>query len=173
MTAPSENNAAERKFPESAVFYRDLERTYRTAKRAAGAWIEADDGGRWLDACGGALTISVGHGRREVVQAAADQLADLAYVHGAQFTTTAMEQAAALLVGSLSAGLPKRQGLPHSGRRGSRGDRDQAGARPRAGDAATPSATGSSRSGPATTATPSGRSRFRDGIRSGPPTSRC
>ena len=89
------------RYPDSSVFYRDLERTYRTAKRAAGAWIEADDGGRWLDACGGALTISVGHGRREVVQAAADQLADVAYVHGAQFTTAAMEQAAALLVDSL------------------------------------------------------------------------
>ncbi|MDE2710503.1 MAG: aminotransferase class III-fold pyridoxal phosphate-dependent enzyme, partial [Acidobacteriota bacterium] len=89
------------RYPDGSVFYRDLERTYRIAKRAAGAWIEADDGSRWLDACGGALTISVGHGRPEVVQAAAGQLNDLAYVHGAQFTTAAMEEAAALLVDSL------------------------------------------------------------------------
>lgn len=91
------------RYPDSSVFYRDLERTYQVAKRAAGAWIEADDGNRWLDACGGALTISVGHGRPEVVQAAAGQLADVAYVHGAQFTTAAMEEAAALLVDSLPA----------------------------------------------------------------------
>ncbi|MDE2882376.1 MAG: aminotransferase class III-fold pyridoxal phosphate-dependent enzyme [Acidobacteriota bacterium] len=89
------------RYPDSSVFYRDLERTYRVAKRAAGAWIEADDGSRWLDACGGALTISVGHGRPEVVQAAADQLSDVAYVHGTQFTTPAMEEAAASLVDSL------------------------------------------------------------------------
>lgn len=101
MTAASEDRAAAQRFPRSAVFYRDLKRTYRTATRARGAWIEAGDGNRWLDACGGALTISVGHGRREVVQAATRQLSDVAYVHGAQFTTDAMEEAAALLVDSL------------------------------------------------------------------------
>ena len=101
MTAAPEDSAAARKYPESAVFYRDLERTYRTATRARGAWIEAGDGARWLDACGGALTVSVGHGRREVVQAATRQLADVAYVHGAQFTTEAMEEAAAMLIAAL------------------------------------------------------------------------
>ena len=101
MTAAPEDGTTARKYPESAVFYRDLERTYRTATRARGAWIEAADGTRWLDACGGALTVSVGHGRREVVEAATRQLADVAYVHGAQFTTAAMEEAAALLVDSL------------------------------------------------------------------------
>ena len=89
------------RYPESSVFYRDLERTYRIATRATGAWIEAEDGTRWLDACGGALTISVGHGRREVVRAATRQLESAAYVHGAQFTTQAMEEAAAMLVDSL------------------------------------------------------------------------
>ena len=101
MTAAPADNPVARKYPESAVFYRDLERSYQIAKRAAGAWVEADDGSRWLDACGGALTISVGHGRQEVVEAAARQLAEVAYVHGAQFTTAAMEEAAALLVASL------------------------------------------------------------------------
>ena len=101
MTTPSRGSATARRYPESAVFYRDLERTYRTAARAAGVWIEAEDGTRWLDACGGALTISVGHGRREVAEAAARQLEDVAYVHGAQFTTAAMEEAAALLLDSL------------------------------------------------------------------------
>lgn len=103
--SPREAAAHARRFPESPVFYRDLERTYRTAVRASGAWIEAADGGRWLDACGGALTISVGHGRPEVVQAAARQLEDAAYVHGAQFTTEAMEEAAAALVTALPPGF--------------------------------------------------------------------
>ena len=93
------------RYPESPVFYRDLERTYRSAARATGVWIEAEDGTRWLDACGGALTISVGHGRKEVVRAATQQLESAAYVHGAQFTTEAMEEAAALLVESLPSGF--------------------------------------------------------------------
>lgn len=97
----SSEGAATFRYPDSPVFYRDLERTYRLAKRAAGAWIEGDDGTRWLDACGGALTISVGHGRPEVVRAATGQLEDVAYVHGAQFTTEAMEEAAAMLLSAL------------------------------------------------------------------------
>lgn len=92
------------RYPESPVFYRDLERAYRTAVRASGVWIEAADGTRWLDGCGGALTISVGHGRREVVRAAARQLEDVAYVHGAQFTTEAMEEAAGALVAAFPPG---------------------------------------------------------------------
>lgn len=103
MTTTPEETAALR-FPDSPVFYRDLERTYRVAKRAAGAWVEAEDGTRWLDACGGALTISVGHGRPEVVRAAASQLGDVAYVHGAQFTTAAMEEAAAAVVAAMPPG---------------------------------------------------------------------
>ena len=93
------------RYPESPVFYRDLERTYRSAVRASGVWIETADGSRWLDGCGGALTISIGHGRQEVVQAATRQLEDVAYVHGAQFTTDAMEEAAAALVAALPAGF--------------------------------------------------------------------
>ena len=93
------------RYPESPVFYRDLERTYRSAVRASGVWIETADGSRWLDGCGGALTISIGHGRQEVVQAATRQMEDVAYVHGAQFTTDAMEEAAAALVAALPAGF--------------------------------------------------------------------
>lgn len=104
MKARAEGGSAALRYPNSPVFYRDLDRTYRIAKRAAGAWIEAENGTRWLDACGGALTISVGHGRPEVIAAAASQLADVAYVHGAQFTTAVMEEAAALLLDSLPAG---------------------------------------------------------------------
>ncbi len=92
------------RYPESPVFYRDLERDYRVAARAEGSWIETPDGSRWLDACGGALAISVGHGRREVARAAAAQLEAAAYVHGTQFTTLAMEDAAARLVRALPSG---------------------------------------------------------------------
>ena len=104
MSSLPQTHPRPRRYPSSPVFYRDLERTYRTAARADGAWIEAADGARWLDGCGGALTISVGHGRKEVVEAATRQLREVAYVHGAQFTTEAMEEAAARLVDALPAG---------------------------------------------------------------------
>lgn len=93
-----------RRYPRGAVFYRDLERTYEVAERADGVWIEADDGRRWLDACGGALTVSLGHARAEVVRAASGQLGSVSYVHGSQFTTRAMEEAAEALVDSLPPG---------------------------------------------------------------------
>lgn len=89
------------RYPESPVFYRDLRRRYRRAARAEGVWVEAEDGERFLDACGGALAVSVGHGRPEVARAAARQLEAAAFVHGSQFTTAAMEEAAERLLGSL------------------------------------------------------------------------
>lgn len=92
------------RYPESPVFYRDLRRAYRRAVRAEGVWIETGDGERWLDACGGALAVSVGHGRREVARAAARQLEAAAFVHGAQFSTAAMEEAAAALLDEMPPG---------------------------------------------------------------------
>ena len=93
-----------RRYPESPVFYRDLSRTYQLAGQAEGVWIEDGDGKRWLDACGGALAVSVGHGRAEVARAAARQLETIAFVHGTQFTTRAMEEAAAVIIESLPSG---------------------------------------------------------------------
>ena len=92
------------RYPESPVFYRDLRRRYRRAARTEGVWVETEDGDRFLDACGGALAVSVGHGRPEVVRAAARQLESAAFVHGSQFSTAAMEEAAARLLDSLPPG---------------------------------------------------------------------
>ncbi len=101
---PTRGDPSRSRYPDSAVFYRDLERTYETAARAEGVWIEAGDGRRWLDACGGALTVSLGHARPELARAASRQLGAVSYVHGSQFTTRAMEEAAEALVASLPAG---------------------------------------------------------------------
>ena len=54
-------------------------------------------GKRYLDAAGGALVVGVGHGDRAVVRAMKAQADTLAYVHGTQFTTEAMEGYAAEL----------------------------------------------------------------------------
>jgi putrescine aminotransferase len=46
--------------------------------RGAGAWIEDDDGRRYLDATAGLWYCNVGHGRSEIAEAAARQLSALA-----------------------------------------------------------------------------------------------
>ena len=45
------------------------------------------EGRAYLDAAGGAVVVNVGHGRREVADAVAEQAARLAYAHGSAFTT--------------------------------------------------------------------------------------
>ena len=62
------------------------------AVSAHGSTIVDADGREYLDAAGGAVVVGIGHGRREVAQATADQLATLAYAHGSAFTTDALER---------------------------------------------------------------------------------
>jgi adenosylmethionine-8-amino-7-oxononanoate aminotransferase len=51
-----------------------------------------DSAGReYLDAAGGAIVVNVGHGRRAIAEAMADQAARLAYAHGSAFTTEPLE----------------------------------------------------------------------------------
>jgi adenosylmethionine-8-amino-7-oxononanoate aminotransferase len=67
------------------VFLRALERP--VAVRAYGCTIVIDDGTEYLDAAGGAIASSVGHGRAEVIEAMSAQAAEVEYVHATQFTT--------------------------------------------------------------------------------------
>jgi len=79
----------------SSVFHRapDLP----VALSAEGCWITDTEGRRYLDACGGAIVNNVGHGRREVIDAIAAQMARVDYVHAHSFTTEAVERYAARL----------------------------------------------------------------------------
>ncbi|MEX0833738.1 MAG: aspartate aminotransferase family protein [Actinomycetota bacterium] len=62
-----------------------------TAVRAEGVWIEAADGKKYIDAAGGALVVSVGHGDPEILKAMCEQADRLSYVHASAFTTEALE----------------------------------------------------------------------------------
>jgi adenosylmethionine-8-amino-7-oxononanoate aminotransferase len=75
----------------SHVFPRVLNRELPRALRAEGVWIEAADGKRYLDAAGGAIVVSVGHGDETLVEAMTRQASKTPYVHGTAFTTTALE----------------------------------------------------------------------------------
>jgi adenosylmethionine-8-amino-7-oxononanoate aminotransferase len=61
------------------------------AVEAYGSTIRDADGREYLDAAGGAIVVNVGHGRREIAAAMADQAGRLAYAHGSAFTSEPLE----------------------------------------------------------------------------------
>jgi adenosylmethionine-8-amino-7-oxononanoate aminotransferase len=73
------------------VFRRSTVPDPPVAVEAAGSTIRSADGREYVDAAGGAIVVNVGHGRREVAAAMADQAARLAYAHGSAFTTEPLE----------------------------------------------------------------------------------
>ena len=75
----------------SHVFPRILSRQLPTAVAAEGVWITDADGRRYLDGAGGAIVVNVGHGARDLIEAATAQLERTQFVHGTTFTTTALE----------------------------------------------------------------------------------
>jgi adenosylmethionine-8-amino-7-oxononanoate aminotransferase len=74
------------------VFRRSLDPDPPVAVRAEGSTIWAADGRAYLDAAGGAIVVNVGHGRREIAAAMAEQAGRVAYAHGSAFTSEALER---------------------------------------------------------------------------------
>jgi adenosylmethionine-8-amino-7-oxononanoate aminotransferase len=79
----------------SHVFYRKLTRAYPRIVRGHGCWLTDADGKEYLDACGGAFVVNVGHGVREIAEAVGRQAERLAYVNGTAFTHDPVEELAA------------------------------------------------------------------------------
>jgi adenosylmethionine-8-amino-7-oxononanoate aminotransferase len=73
------------------VFRRALAQDPPVAVEAHGSTIRDAEGREYLDAAGGAIVVNVGHGRREIAAAMADQAGRLAYAHGSAFTTEPLE----------------------------------------------------------------------------------
>lgn len=90
---------------DSHIFHRTAGVVPPRASHGEGVWITAADGGRYLDACGGAAVSCLGHGDPAVVRALSDQAAQLAYAHTSFFTTEAAEDLADLLVRDAPEGL--------------------------------------------------------------------
>lgn len=86
-----------RRYPETGVFYRALDREFPMIVRGEGCWLIDDKGRRYLDACGGAYVANLGHGVSEVAEAVADQIRRVAYVNGTAFTNEPAEGLAAEL----------------------------------------------------------------------------
>ena len=73
------------------VFRRSAAADPPVAVEAFGSTIRDADGREYLDAAGGAIVVNVGHGRREIAAAMAEQAGRLAYAHGSAFTTEPVE----------------------------------------------------------------------------------
>jgi adenosylmethionine-8-amino-7-oxononanoate aminotransferase len=91
-TAPS---LAEVRAEQTNVFPRFLDRPYPNIERAEGVRLYRVDGSEILDACGGgAMVACLGHGRRDLVEAAEQQAERLSYVYYHQFTNERQEELA-------------------------------------------------------------------------------
>ena len=89
--------ATPRRFPQTGVFYRALDREFPLAVSGDGCWLVDDQGKRYLDACGGAYVANLGHGVSAVADAVAEQIRKVAYVNGTAFTNGPAEELAAEL----------------------------------------------------------------------------
>ncbi|MEO8744135.1 MAG: aminotransferase class III-fold pyridoxal phosphate-dependent enzyme [Candidatus Dormiibacterota bacterium] len=80
---------------QTSVFPRFLDLAYPSIVSGKGVWLETAGGEKILDACsGGAMVACLGHGVREVVDAAATQAERLAYFYNHHFTSRPQEQLA-------------------------------------------------------------------------------
>ncbi|MCI0445377.1 aspartate aminotransferase family protein [bacterium] len=84
-------------YPDSFVFYRKLNKPFVRAVSASGSTIIDEAGKKYLDASGGAVVVNVGHGVPEIANSVAEQIRELAYVNGTQFTNQPVETLAAEL----------------------------------------------------------------------------
>ena len=94
-------------FPETHVFFRKLTSRLRVIDRGEGCWLYDTDGNAFLDACGGAFVVNVGHGVTEIADAMAEQARRLAYVSGMAFTHDAVEELSAELAALAPGGLDR------------------------------------------------------------------
>jgi adenosylmethionine-8-amino-7-oxononanoate aminotransferase len=76
----------------SHVFYRRAGHRHPVATHGQGIYLWDADGRRYMDASGGPLVVNLGHGVTEVAEAMAAQAAQVAYIHGTLFTSTALEE---------------------------------------------------------------------------------
>lgn len=84
---------------QTSTFPRFLDLDYPNVERGEGVWLYTTDGRKLLDACsGGAMTSNLGHGAREVIDAAARQAEKIAYFYMDHFTNEPMERLADRLI---------------------------------------------------------------------------
>lgn len=89
------------------VFYRQPKKRYPTIDRGEGIYLWDADGKKYLDGSSGALVANLGHGRKEIAQAMADQATRVAFAHTMRFTSEAQEELARRVADLLPYGLSR------------------------------------------------------------------
>lgn len=92
-------------YPEGHVLLRNLSKAYPIISHGKGVYLYDTTGKRYLDAAGGALVSSIGHGNEEVAQEVFEQMRRVPYVNGQQFTSPVMESFADRLAALAPEGL--------------------------------------------------------------------
>ncbi len=83
----------------TAVVHRDLNRPFPVLVRAEGVYLYDAEGRRYLDGSGGSSSVTnIGHGVREVIDAATAQMERLTYAPTHAFTTEPVEALARLII---------------------------------------------------------------------------
>jgi adenosylmethionine-8-amino-7-oxononanoate aminotransferase len=99
---------AEVRADQTSVLPRELEFAYPSMQRGDGVWLYGIDGREILDACGGgAMVACLGHGRRDIVEAAAAQAKELSYVYYHHFTNEPQERLAHRLLEVAAPGMAR------------------------------------------------------------------
>lgn len=79
------------------TFLRNFRREYPVAVCGEGVYLFDENGKRYLDACGGAAVVTIGHGVPEIIDAIAQQARQLSYVHSSQFSSPVSAELASVL----------------------------------------------------------------------------
>ena len=99
---------AEIRSDETSVFPRFLDLAYPNVERGEGVRLWLADGTELLDACsGGAMVACLGHGRTDIVDAAAAQAERISYVYNHHFTNDAQERLAKRLLATAAPELAR------------------------------------------------------------------
>ena len=91
----------------SHVFHRSADSTPTLAVRSEGAYLFDTEGGRYLDAAGGAAVSCIGHGDPRVTAAVAAQMARLDYAHSGAFTNDPAERLAERICARAGLGMAR------------------------------------------------------------------
>ena len=92
----------------SRVLPLEFARPYPIVVRGDGVWVEDADGRRYLDAMsGGSMAATLGHGRRDLIEAARAQAERLTFVHNERLTNEPQERLARELVEAAPEGFTR------------------------------------------------------------------
>ncbi len=94
-------------YPQGNVLLRKLDKALAMVSHGDGIYLYDKAGNRYIDASGGALVTSLGHGQKEIVGAIAAQLERVSYVNGNHFSCESTEYLATALCAQAPRGLNK------------------------------------------------------------------